>query len=187
MNLTLLDKTEVGKIYNERMKEDFPPEEIKPLARIYEVMDEGLYKCYGLAEDSIILGYAFLLKIRNTNDYLVDYLAVDKNKRNCGLGTILVHEIENLLKDADSIMVETENPAFSKNEKDKVVRQRRYDFYMRNGLVDTGVLSVCFGVNYRVLEFVCNKCHSEEEITELYKAHYRTLLTKELYEQNIFV
>lgn len=187
MQLSILDKEQVKIIYNERMKEDFPPDELKPLAMIYKAMDANIYFCYGLTEADEILGYIFLVKQKETEDYLIDYIAIDKRKRNQGLGAILIKELGDLLKDADSVIGEVENPALATEKEQHVLQKRRYDFYMRNGLIDTEVYVTCFGVPFIILEVDCGKKHSKEEIKLLYQAHYQLLLPREMYEKNIRV
>jgi len=185
MIFSMLNKEQIEKVYNECMKVDFPPNELKPLAMIYKAMDEGVYFCYGLMEKENILGYAYLMKLRDSEDYLIDYIATDCNRRNQGLGAVILKELQELLKNADSVIGEVENPEMADREEDRVLQQRRYGFYMRNGLMDTGVLATCFGVPFIILEQKCRKTHTKEEIISLYKAHYKALLPKEMYEKNI--
>lgn len=185
MFFATLTREQIEKIYNECMKVDFPPNELKPLAMIFKAMEEGVYFCYGLMEEDEVLGYAFLLKLRDSEDYLIDYIATNQKKRNQGLGAVILKELRELLKDADSVIGEVENPDLADSEEERTLQKRRYQFYMRNGLLDTGVLATCFGVPFIILEQTCSKAHTKEEIISLYKAHYQALLPKTMYEKNI--
>lgn len=182
-----LTKKQVENIYYARMKKDFPPDELRPLQMIYKVMDEGLYVCYGLIDEGNILGYVFLARLRDTADYLVDYLAVKSDMRNQGIGALILEKLRDILNGANSIIVEVENPEYAQKEEEKALKTRRYDFYMRNGLVDTGVKATCFGVPFILLEMTGKKTITQDTMKELYKAHYKELLPKEMYEKNVFI
>lgn len=187
MRLEKLRRDQIEMIYTQRMREDFPPNELKPLSMIYKAVDNGIYTCLGLMEEDAILGYAFLVKLKETEDYLIDYIATDKTKRNNGLGAIMLRELNAMLSNARSVIGEVENPAFEEDIAKKELQIRRYNFYMRNGLTDTGVWVTCFGVPFIVLELECEEKHTEEEIKSLYKQHYKALLPREMYEKNILV
>ena len=80
MKLSSLNKKQIETIYRERMKIDFPPNELKPLSMIYDAIERGIYECLGLMDGTDIVGYAYL--IRKGDDYLIDYLAVCPDRRN---------------------------------------------------------------------------------------------------------
>ena len=68
-------------------------------------MDAGKYECYALTENEL-LGYAFFVKLER--DYLLDYLAIVRGKRDLGLGSVFLEKLFHQLKDADSMIVEVE-------------------------------------------------------------------------------
>ena len=45
--LKRLDRGEMKEIFDTRMVQDFPPDELKPWKRIAEMLDEGVYFAYG--------------------------------------------------------------------------------------------------------------------------------------------
>ncbi len=51
------------------------------------------------------------------------------------------------------IFGEVENVASAKNEEERGTRQKRIDFYLRNGAVMTGVNCHLFGVDYNIMRF----------------------------------
>ena len=59
--LTLLQLRE---IYAQRMVEDFPPDELKPLWMIERALDEGRYSCFGWFEGGEILAYALFVRLK---------------------------------------------------------------------------------------------------------------------------
>lgn len=184
MRLDRLTREQVEKVYQERMKEDFPPNELKPLAMINKAVEQGIYECFGLMDGEEIAGYVFLIK--QGEDYLVDYLATYPERRNRGLGREMIRLLGEYLADAKSIIGEVENPEFAINEVDKELQTRRFGFYMRNGCRGTGVRVTCFGVPYIILEMGQGLVHTAEEIKTLYERHYKAILPKDLFEKNVF-
>ena len=108
MKLSSLNEKQIETIYRERMKIDFPPNELKPLSMIYDAIERGIYECLGLMDGTDIVGYAYL--IRKGDDYLIDYLAVCPDRRNAGLGSEMLRLLGEYLAEADSIIGEVENP-----------------------------------------------------------------------------
>ncbi len=185
MKLLTLSKADIEKLYAERMTKDFPKDELKPLKMIFAAMDRGEYECLGLYDGDDILGYIFLVK--HGNDYLIDYFAVDSQHRNEGIGGKSLQILSEYLVDADTVILEIENPDFAENEEQREIQSRRQGFYLRNGLEKTGVTVKCFGVPFAILEMVVNERHSDDVIGEIYRMHYRKLLPDKMYRDNIFV
>ena len=185
MELRKLTKEQVKDVYNERMKFDFPRSELKPLEMIYKGMDNDYYECLGLYEDDKLIGYDFMVK--HEKDYLVDYIATLPELRNKGLGARLLELIAEYTPEADTIIGEVEDPDYTKDADMKNLQARRLGFYLRNGILDTGVKAVCFGVHFKILEMNMGMKHSEEHIRELYRMHYKMLLPPKMYEENIVV
>lgn len=95
-NIRLLDIEEIKKIYNEHIVTDFPASEVKPLKQMLEKRENDQYFVYGMyenREDSCgrkydeLAGYAYFIKCRNQDVYLLDYLAIVKDKRSKHLGS----------------------------------------------------------------------------------------------------
>lgn len=177
VNLLKLTNEQIVSVYHEHMIEDFPPDELKALEKIQSAMKIGRYVCYGLYSNAELVGYVFLERINN--DYLVDYIATFPQKRNGGLGAELLALLTDALKDSDSVIGEVEDPAFAETEEARSLQNRRLAFYLRNGIIDTGVKVTTFGVHYRVLELPTGHLHSPEEIRALYKKQYQVFFSEE--------
>ena len=141
--LTLLNSEEIKNIYNKYMVKDFPPDELKPLSSMMDMLSRGIYDCYGLYEEEKLLAYAYLTVL---DDFiLVDYLAVVPELRGSGIGSKLLCELKNIIRD------------FATDPQDKTTKIRRIDFYKRSGFVLSGVLSRLFDVEYVILTYPeCN-------------------------------
>jgi len=185
MILIELTRRQIKKIYKEYMVNDFPADELKPLIIILRARRKGKYICLGLEKNEEIVGYAFFVKLNN--DYLFDYLAVREEDRNKNYGSIFIELLKERFKDADSVIGEVENPDYARDEDERDLRSRRINFYLRNGLVDTGIRAKTFGVEFLILEIDLGKSHSDDEIKELYQYEYRSILTEKLYRNNIVV
>ena len=88
MDLKTLTKDQLSNLYNDRMRKDFPPSELKPLFVMLDAVDKGIYEPLGLYDSEEMVGYSCLVK--EGTDSLVDYLAVYPEKRNSGIGSIFV-------------------------------------------------------------------------------------------------
>ncbi len=182
MRLERLTKEQLSGIYNERMVIDFPPAELKPLFVILEAYDKGIYEGLGLYDGGEIVGYTYLLK-QSTN-YLVDYLAIYPDKRNTGVGTHLLRLLGEYMAGSGSIIAEVEDPSYAENGEERKLRERRISFYLRNGCRDTGVRVKCFGVPFLVLQ-MGEGIKDKEKYWEMYASLYRAVLPQDMYDDNI--
>ena len=56
--------------------------------------EQGQYFVYGMFEDNgELAGYAYFIKCSNKDVYLLDYLAIVKNKRSKHLGSTILQEL----------------------------------------------------------------------------------------------
>ena len=104
-NIRLLDTEEIKSIYNEHIVTDFPASEVKPLKQMLEKRENGQYFVYGLFESNTdddgapqeeLSGYAYFIKCRNMDVYLLDYLAIVKDKRSKHLGTHFLGQLKRI-------------------------------------------------------------------------------------------
>lgn len=184
MKLQRLDENQITKLYQEHMVVDFPKDELKPLNMILKSVQEGFYDCFGLFENEKIVGYTFMVK--QENSYLIDYIAIFPEHRNKGVGANLLTLIDDYLGDADRIIGEVEDPAYTADEEQKTLQTRRLGFYLRNNCYDTGLRVECFGVKFIILEAGNKKCRDKDEVWDLYSLFYKKFLSEERFEKNIW-
>ncbi|MCQ2515325.1 MAG: GNAT family N-acetyltransferase [Saccharofermentans sp.] len=189
MHLKELTYDEIKSIYNERMVDDFPDDELKPFFIIEQHIKDGIYDCYGLCEDNQIYAYAYCLRVpyKNSNVYLIDYLAVKKNYRSRGYGSELIKLLKLELKNkALVVLVEVENPDYAAPEKREECL-RRLSYYIRNGIVDTGASEYLYHVEYKLLEmlFDTNPPKPKQEIFDLIDVVYSTIFPEEIYKNQL--
>ena len=166
----------VEHIYKTRMKHDFARNELKPLSGIRRAWNRDAYVCYALMDHEELLGYAFF--VRKDCNYLFDYFAIEETHRDRGLGSIFLKQLANCFPSAACIVGEVEDPDKAENEEEKMLRERRMQFYLRNGYRKTDVTSTVFGVAYRVLEIPTGKERTAEDLVEIYTDLYRSILPK---------
>ena len=183
MRLQELTEDQIKAVYEQRMREDFPSNELKPLDMIMNRREKGIYECLGLFNEGELAGYVYLVRLKE--DYLIDYLAIDKKRRNAGYGGELIRLLSGYLVHVKSIIGEVEDPEYAQSEADRELRTRRQQFYFRNGFRDTGVKATCFGEPFMIIEMGEGLVHTEDEIISLYRSHYKAILPEHLYEKQI--
>lgn len=174
MEIKELNENEVKSTYKNHLKKDFPRSERRGLKNILNIIADGHYAAYGLFDGDSLCGYAFFVK--TGNDYLLDYFAAVSGKRGQGIGTEFLRMLKEKLRDANSIMLESEAPDETVSAEDNSVRERRISFYLRSGFTDSGARACTFGVNYVLMSFSPDTDLSAEEIKELYLRHYKAML-----------
>ena len=185
MQTRILTIEEIREVYEKYLYYDFPDDERKPLSRIEQSIREGRYLSAGaFAEDGGFLAYAFFVFEKDV--CLLDYYAVVPEMRGKGIGTeFLRRAVEQC--SSEVTIIEIEDPESEVPEEEKKARERRLDFYLQAGAINTNVHVLVFGVEYLLLEYPLKGVHDEEEIAEGYCSIYRAILPKKMYEQNISV
>jgi GNAT superfamily N-acetyltransferase len=115
-------------------EESFPPEERDPCQVLIRSIQKGRCILYTASEKNKIIGFTTLTPLRETGIYLMEYLAVDKNSRNQGIGRKILQFIKKDLsgtKDA-GLILEVEPPD-EVTGAEREIRLRRIRFYLRNG------------------------------------------------------
>ena len=115
----------------------------------------------------------------------MDYLAIDSDSRNNGIGSRAVHLIADHLKGAGDIIIEVEDPDHADDVAAKELQTRRYNFYLRNGCTDTGLRVKCFGVPFRIIRLWQQQNEDFDKLWDLYQEFYRIVLPKEMFDKNI--
>ena len=172
--LKRLDRGEMKEIFDTRMVQDFPPDELKPWKRIAEMLDEGVYFAYGLYEQSEVMAYAFF--VVKGDLVLLDYYAVCKQVRGTGVGSRCMKLLkEELKKQGIHVMLaEVENPAYAGSAEEKATQERRIRFYEKNGFTLTETRSCLFSVEYKIMYVPFGEM-GEEEVPGALDTIYHTM------------
>ena len=188
-SVRLLTSGEIRTVYRERMTRDFPPDELKPLRMIERAIRRREYRCYGGFYGDDLAAYAFFATIRENGRtvWLFDYLAVDEPRRDRGVGSAFLQTLRrDILPEADIVLLEIDDPSFAEGE-EREHRLRREAFYLRNGLIDTGLRACVFGVDFRILEVPVHGQHTIDICRPGYSAVYRHILPVLLYRRMVSI
>lgn len=142
--LSKMNTGEITRIYESRMRYDFPVQELKPLESIIEMMERGVYESLSVSDGHEQVGYALVLLIKESPYGLLDYLGIFSEARNRGYGGSVLSALSEHYGDR-TLIIESEYP---KDAPDERIAERRLCFYRRNGAMDTGVESMVYGAHY---------------------------------------
>ncbi|MBR4539072.1 MAG: GNAT family N-acetyltransferase [Clostridia bacterium] len=185
-----LTLAQIRALYFGRMREDFPPAEIKPLSAIERALTRGEYVCYGAMDGEDILSYAFFIRLREgEKEYaLFDYFAVKKEARCMGVGSAFLQTmIAGSLKNMAAVLLEVDDPDCAWDEEERNIRNRRLRFYLRNGLRDTSVTAVVYGVQFRILALPVGTCPSLDDTRHMYADLYRAVMPPKIFASKVLI
>lgn len=162
MELKLLNKEELTRLYQTEMVYDFPKAELKPLSGMLRLMDRGHYEPLLAVEDGEALGYAIMWLPEDRAGALLEYLAVLRGKRNGGTGGKI---LALLGAKYGQLFGEVEAPD-SADPEENDLRRRRIGFYLRNGFRVLDYECALFGVHFN-----CIYLGPEEDDREVERIH----------------
>lgn len=183
MKIRELSCDEITVIYNKRLIKDFIKDELKKLPMILKAVDDGVYEGLGIFDDSEMIGYMFLVK--QGHDYLIDYFAIFPEYRNKGLGGESIRLLYEYLPEDGLIILEVEDPFYTKETDLKDLQTRRIGFYERNGCRDSGLRARCFGVPFIILELRNTRISSATKLWKKYQSFYEAVFSREIMEKYV--
>lgn len=183
MEFKILNKKEIKKTYNEKLKNDFPKAELKPYSHIKKMIKKGKYICYGFLDGEKINAYAFLAISDDNKFMLLDYFAVERELRNQGIGEVCLNMIAERLKPNSTIIIEVEDPENNTDKSYKSLRQRRINFYKRNNFIETDLKCDMCGVIMNIMYLPMKEEPTEEEIFHTLENFYTSIFPKNLTEK----
>ena len=130
--LRLLTARQLRQVYRERVRSDFPPSERRPLASMERLRAAGVYDTWGMYEGEELLAYAFLWRSEAYGVALLDYLAVCREGRGRGTGTLALSLLQARYGGC-SLLVEAEAQEEGVPPEENALRARRLSFYERSG------------------------------------------------------
>lgn len=168
MELKRLELDTVKQIYEEHLTKDFIPAEQKPWIVLNLLMKMGLYFCYGLYEENQFRGYAFFCVGDNKlkRAVLLDYFVVVNGLRGQGYGSEFMKLLRQELSDYDFVIAEVERvEAFATKEED-CIKEKRQQFYLRNGWNMTGLEVDLFGEKLQIYQLPIREQVKEPRVFE---------------------
>jgi GNAT superfamily N-acetyltransferase len=135
INVTDLSSKEF-KAVMEMYKKEFPIEEQKSFEQIETLLLRKIYTLFVARHKCFdpIIGFAFVMFNSDPEFIYLDYLAIDPIFQKCGFGTIFFNSIVEMLKPSSlGIMLDFEISELAENEQEKLIREKRKQFYLRLG------------------------------------------------------
>ena len=131
---------------------DFPESERMPYYMIKKYYKNKKIKILALKDERRnIVAYSM---ITEHNGYiLLLYLAVLKDKRKNGYGSLLLNMLKEKLKNKNMIIIEIESldSSLKLNEEEKIIRQKRRSFYIKNEYLSTNVDVLLYDCKMEIL------------------------------------
>lgn len=170
VNMRIATPEEVTELYQAHMSRDFPPNELKPLPLMLDLIQRGICSVWLCESEGRFVGYAVLAIGANPRFILLDYLAVDAAQRDQGWGSAILKALQERLKDC-TLLIESEHPQNGKSEAERQKRTRRIAFYQRAGCQLFGVRSLLFSVDYDLLQLgnLLPPATAKREYLDLYR------------------
>lgn len=185
MEIRELDFPEWKKIYENRMREDFPENELKPFSAMQQMREKEIYRAYGLKEGEELLAYWCLLCDQKERTMLLDYLAIRKDLRGQGYGRKVIHLLADNMNSGYILFIESENPDGAKNAEERAIRERRLHFYQSCGCSLLNMHSEIVSTPYRIFCLPAEQ-KDGEETKRRYQALYRdVMMPKERFEGRV--
>ncbi len=185
--LRRLTLPEMADIYRRYMTEAFPQEELKPMKRIEEMYEAGIYQGYGLfdKEEQTLLAYGYFVENPKTGDRLLDYLAVPEKLRGKGYGSRFLSRLPQMTQGAHVLLFEIEHPEKCGNPAERALRENRQHFYLKNGIAKTEVDACVFGVEYRILQYRQGEPLSKAEVHEALHRVYQAMFPERWFSKYV--
>lgn len=139
-----------GKAYREQLlalyEEAFPEEEKKPVEVLEMLWEKGKMEILAIVEQGAFIGLAINLLWQN--QALLDYFAIDGQKRNSGYGSRAIQALQKRFEGKKYILEIEMQDLSAANAAE---RARRKSFYLRNGLKETRVYANVYYTDFELL------------------------------------
>lgn len=183
ITLREMEEAEIERLYALRMQRDFPSSELKHLSSILALHRQEVYDVLGAYQDGTRIAYALVYCPRQSDVFLLDYLAVEPEMRSRGIGS----EVLGLLREyyqgrADALVIECERP---KTAPDESTARKRIRFYQQAGAQLTTVRIWLFDVEYSILVLPCAEKMPALNWAQQILSLYRQMVPPELFEKNV--
>ncbi|MBQ7954371.1 MAG: GNAT family N-acetyltransferase [Lachnospiraceae bacterium] len=175
-----LSLPEMEEVYEGPARRHFPANELKPLKAIKRMYGDGCYEALGLFSGTEFLAYAFYVQTPDGKSRLLDYYAVMEEYRSSGVGSLFLSKMREWYRDCQCIILETEDLALAKDEKERETRARRNAFYVRNGGVETEIHVSYFAADYQIFYLPIKGEKSMEQVLADLKKIYRVMFQDKL-------
>jgi len=185
MKIKKLTLEEIDFIYNKFAKNDFAEDELKPISVINNLIRDNKYIGYGLYENYKLISYAFFYVSFDSKICLLDYFAVCNGFRGLGYGSEYMKLIKNEMVGFKGLIVEVENPEFALNPQEKEIRERRIEFYKRNGFIVSELTCRMFDIEFIIIYLPLKNNLNSSEIHYELNNIYINMFSDKIYRKKV--
>lgn len=175
------DKARFMQIYEETLKEAFPPAELKPLSLLEAMTERGEYEPIEIFKNGTPAGYFLLWWHQSRKCVLIDYFCVPKKRRNSGIGGKLLDTL--LDRYADKIVIAESEAPVGDAVRDDIIN-RRLGFYARHGARVMNYDCEQFGIKFKCLRWA-DQSVTDKEIMQYHYEIYKASLPQEMFDKSI--
>lgn len=190
-----LTLAQAKEIYERYMTVDFPRDELKPFYMIEDMWERGNYFAFGFYEameaeeecsdaSDMLRAYAFFVSDYEEQMLLLDYFAACADTRGQGYGSAALQQLRKECSGFRGIVIEVEDNELELEEHVRETRNRRIDFYTRNGCRMTDTRSRVFGVDYRIMILPVADKQAGEDMARKVTGIYRCMHSEKLLQNN---
>ncbi len=175
-----LTDEELIKLYEDELKKDFPEVELKKLDLMLKLKHRGAYITLTVYDRGVFVGYAFFSTDSSDKGLcILDYLGVMPGFRGKGYGPRILSLINSHFSDKTALMCEVEDPFVTDDPEQKVLREKRMNFYISNGWQDTGLSVFMYDVDYRIIGSPVGKFKNPRNVLDDYRLIYVDMVGEE--------
>lgn len=163
--------------------EIFPKDERKSLELIKSSFNKGYTKIIKITNNTNLIGFMLLNRIKEKEYAVLDYLAILPEYRDRGFGTKALKLLIEKESKNKGIFVEIEKTGLGKSKKDNILREKRQKFYEELGFKKLRFDLILFDVIY--MPYIYSNIDIEEDIiiNEVFEI-YKAISGKERIKQN---
>jgi hypothetical protein len=122
--------------FTEIYETSFPPSERDETADLVASIQAGERLCFLARRDGVVVGLAVVFRLNEPSVAFLEYMAVAASERNAGIGGSIFTQLQTDLRadgeDPVGILFEVDPPEEADGA-ERVLRERRVDFYLRHG------------------------------------------------------
>ncbi|HHZ05281.1 MAG TPA: GNAT family N-acetyltransferase [Clostridiales bacterium] len=163
------------RLSKDKIHRDFPPDEIREIHGIKKLYKKGLYSCSVMYSGEKMVAYGCFIRNDFTQGVLLDYLAVEPEYRGTGVGSSFLCEVRKNI-DCPGLIIECECPETAQSNEEKLVRERRIQFYINNGATLSSEVWEAFNVKYNLLWLPVNQPLGSLSLAQEIRTIYRSAI-----------
>ena len=161
----------------------FPDDERKPLELLHSSYEKHYTRIIEILYKNEIIGFMILNKVKDMGYAVLDYFAILPQYRNNKFGTKALQMLLEQERNNSGILVEIEKVGLGKDTEENLLREKRKNFYEKEGFRKLNFELFLFGVVYTPYLFSNIKDNEDIIIGEILNI-YESISGKERIKQN---